>query len=383
VCSTRSDGRAEGDLSQGYFKLPSGGEISSGVRVSIWERITQKGRHNLDMDYHEAFKTIARDLSRGELTLLFGAGMSVDSNVPGGRKMAVQMLRRIALGDEKDTSRPDLDSLAGKYPFEAISDLLQEKKVDFSQWLKQEGGLGKALVSPAHTLLREVHEYVPNQFPRVVFTTNFDTLLEEGLGWDRAECVTSENFPSLSDAKRSKKVAVVHLHGCTNHPQSVVVGEISQATLRNSVFELFRGSLATETMVMVGYSMEDTNLRDIFYHIQSAAQKRRGMAKRTFAVSPADGDGGDILSAAGLAQKVWDRRGVDHLPFSAEKFFSELFKYLTDYLEHDLMGRVAFKMGINEGVLGNMLESATKPFSVLEPVDLLIYLDYALPAAEN
>lgn len=332
--------------------------------------------------YQEAYTTIAEYLAKGDVGFLCGAGMSRDSEIEIGCELAKRMLRRAVLGaTEVDNEHPILDRLASSYPFEAIADYLVQKLPNhvIAKWLcdERQGGFDKAEPKDSHKFLYELWATLGRKFPSMVFTTNFDNLIEEKFGSD-AICITNSNIYELATAKEKNKLAVVHLHGCVMFPESIVFGEERQATLEGAVFDLFRASLATEVFVMVGYSLRDTNLRHVFFNVQRVAKTRERLKKRTFAISPADGNLNDPTSEITIVKEIWRLRGVDHLAVSAADFFKNLFRVSDQFALTKMRDKVAGAIKKPLKTLDKMLESAAEPFEVIEPQDILEYLYCAL-----
>jgi hypothetical protein len=336
--------------------------------------------------YGEAYETIATNFLSGELGLLIGAGMSADEDgAPVAKDLSAKMLRRAVLGPghEEDKTHPEFDKLASKYPFEAVAGYLVSKLAhgenDLPDWLREEGGLGGPLKNPvAQRALHELYVHQPQRFPRHIFTTNFDTFIEDEFEEDEVCCITSLNVIDLVKARKRNQIAVVHLHGCVRYPGSLVYGEIALATEEGPIFDLFRSALALDSFALVGYSMTDTNLRNAFFEAQRVAATRKGLTKRTFAVSPASGAAYDPKSSAGLAKEIWHQRGVEHIAATAGTFFTTLFNAVDNFVEVHVRQAVARHLGKDEETLAKMLESACEPFGLLKPTDLLVYLYYAL-----
>jgi SIR2-like domain len=328
----------------------------------------------------EVFRTIAGSFWRGEVGLLVGAGMSAESHVALGSTIARRMLRRAVLGEQQeDVPNPVIDALAVQYPFEAIAEFLKEKVAyqDIAGWLNAQGGLADAKPSKAHCLLRDLYGLVPARFPKIIFTTNFDTLIEDAFE-SEAVCVTSVNLRELVKARESGKIAVVHLHGAVTHPDSIIAGEAALLDAEGPLFDLLRGALSTDIFVLMGYSLADTNLRSVFFDVQRVSKTRQGLQKRTFAVSPADGEFTDGASAASIARVMWKQRGVEHIPVTAGEFMASLYEATHNFIQFEMRQRVAEALGKTPATLDNLLETAARPFGVIEPQDLLVYLYYSL-----
>lgn len=336
-------------------------------------------------DYTAELREIAASLTAGDLGILLGAGMS-HGQVDLAAIMAKRMLRRALLGNgqEDNDSHDVIDREAERYPFEAIAALLREKHPynSLEKWLAKEGKLAAAKPGDAHRQLHELHNLVPHCFPRLLFTTNFDTLIEDEFA-DDARSITSKNLVDLIDARKERQIAIAHLHGSYKVPDSIVAGEGELAATEGCMFDLLRGALSTDIFVLVGYSLTDINIRRVFFDLQRIADTRHGLKKRTFAVSPAEGNPGDSTTAAGIARVLWRQRGVDHIAMSAAEFLRSLCLATTDFITVQVRQEVAVALGRDVATLDSLLESAIEPFGVLRPTDLLIYLYYTLSPHER
>jgi len=329
-------------------------------------------------EYTEDLSTVAEALTNGDLGILIGAGMSKESGLDTAAELSAKMLKR-ALGGALDPASPSIEELARSHPFEAIIEMLREKLpyADVARWLREDGGFADAKPSSPHFRLADLFALNKN-FPRIVFTTNFDLLIEDGFGDGTAIPITSENLHSLPEARQHGQVAVVHLHGAISHPTSLQVGEASLTAGDGAVWDLLRASLATDVFLLIGYSLTDANLKRVFYDVQRLATTRKGLQKRTFAVSPARGNPSNAQSESGMARKVWRQRGVDHIAMEAGSFLAALLETTKGHVEGKILVNVARTMGLEIDTLRDMLDSAAKPFRWITPFDLLLYLHYTL-----
>lgn len=331
--------------------------------------------------YLAEFDEISKGLANGEVGFFFGAGMSQGSGIHLGPELAKRMLRSAVYGVTRVEKESKIDDLATKYPFEAIAEFCRRKNnyQDLSEWLLEQGGIRKAEPIGAHKELHKLYDYLWPRFPSVLFTTNFDRLIEMELGDNKAVTVTTENLYDLRVAKKENKVAVVHLHGCVSYPKSLVAGEINQATLQGPLFDLLRAELAKDVFIFVGYSLSDTNLRQLFFDIQRISQTRYGLNKKTYIVSPAEGKLDDAGSEATIAREIWRLRGATHLALTAYDFFKSLRTATQNFLHYKAKAEVAERLvGGSIETLDSLLEGIAEKYSELEAKDLLLYLYYAL-----
>jgi hypothetical protein len=332
--------------------------------------------------YLNEFDEISSGLAAQEVGFLFGAGMSDKSGIHMGAELAKRMLRSAVYGATRvEEEAKEIDDIAIKYPFEAISEYCRTKTrfKNLSEWLLEHGGFKKAKPTTAHEGLFELYEYLETRFPSILFTTNFDHLIENSLGEKNAISVTIDNLQDLHKAKEEGKVAVVHLHGCIERPNTLITGEITQATLEGSLFDLFRAELAKDVFVFVGYSLADTNLRHIFFDVQRISRTRQGLEKDTYVVSPASGNPQNVDSESFIAKRIWEDRGATHLALSASDFFKSLTLATKNFVNFKAKQEVADRLvdGSLE-TLESMLESIAEKYRDLKADDFLLYLYYTL-----
>lgn len=107
----------------------------------------------------------------------------------------------------------------------------------------------------------EIVEFLSKRAFRVV-TTNYDKLAEELVGED--ECLTIT--PGLPIPRSSTRVKVYHVHGSTDSPENMIVTSDDYFKFINGE-SYFSRKLSTvlheNTVVIIGYSLGDTNLKAI------------------------------------------------------------------------------------------------------------------------
>lgn len=104
-------------------------------------------------------------------------------------------------------------------------------------------------------------DFLSNRAVRVV-TTNYDKLVEEIAGQKDCQSLT----PGLPIPRSSSRVKVYHVHGSTDSPENMVVTSDDYFHFMNSS-SYFSRKLSTvlheNTVVILGYSLGDTNLKAI------------------------------------------------------------------------------------------------------------------------
>lgn len=108
---------------------------------------------------------------------------------------------------------------------------------------------------------RHVTDFFSTRGFRVI-TTNYDKLAEDLAGTDRCQSIA----PGLPIPKSSAKVKVYHVHGSIDSPRNMVITSDDYFKFINN-HSYFSRKLSTvlheNTIVILGYSLGDTNLKSI------------------------------------------------------------------------------------------------------------------------
>jgi hypothetical protein len=133
-----------------------------------------------------------------------------------------------------------------------------------------------------------LHRSIAALRPHSIFTTNFDELLEAALRDERVEFTTvtsDEEAPYLS----SQRCDLVKIHGTISRPGSIVLTSRDYETFdrsRPAIARLLATTLQTRTVLFVGYSVTDINLRQILSVVhEEIGSLRRRLYMLAFALS--------------------------------------------------------------------------------------------------
>lgn len=135
----------------------------------------------------------------------------------------------------------------------------------------------------------------------LVITTNFEFLLEEGYASVRRYCRPILNEDELSIDATAPRVDLLKLHGDLHHPDRLIATEddYDSFVARYPIIATFVGNLLIrKTALFVGYSLEDSDFRQIWLLIKQRLGRMRRMA---YALT---------VGAAPHAIARFERRGV-------------------------------------------------------------------------
>jgi SIR2-like domain len=312
-------------------------------------------------------KPVLDDLVNGRWLPIIGAGMSLNAHVTSGQ-------------------RPPLWGELGKLLEDDLIDFNSSGALDAISAYEHE--LGRARLMDKLTQVLLIHEAQPGAAHKsfcsipfdIVCTTNFDFLLEQEyrLGPNVVYPILEEEQLSLNSSKAG--VNLLKLHGDLHHPRRMVVTEADyDGFLAN--YPLFATYLAnlliTKTAVLVGYSLDDPDFRQI-WHVVS---QRLGRTRR-FAYTI-------VLGANQSDISRFERRGVKviNLPGTRDKYgeilaaaFDELRELLRD--EAFTVMKPTEERTMQELSLPRSAPSRLCFFSL--PLEVLpFYKDQVFPALED
>lgn len=225
---------------------------------------------------------LVEQFARGNGVIFVGAGLSQGAGLPGW----ADLVRELA--SELDGCPTDVDyrEIAQYYDIEHSRQRLVQRLRDQLDTLK---------VSPTSVHAELVKLSVP-----IIFTTNYDDLLEQALR--AAKCPYT---PVVGNADISfwsvDRLQLVKLHGDLNQPESIIITTEDYdrfASSRKSLADILKVILQTKTVLFLGYSATDPDLRLI---LTQARDESGRLARNLYTVQ---------FSPPPLTIKDLERRGL-------------------------------------------------------------------------
>ena len=189
---------------------------------------------------------LAESLRRHNVALFIGAGLSIGAGLPGWEKLIRPLANRIGYTatDMLKAAQYYENRLGRQALISHLRDQLDTTGIEPSQ---------------NHALI--------TQLPvNIVFTTNFDDLLERAYreaGRAVSLVVGAAELPFWDESR----VNLVKLHGTYNRPDSFIITEHDYNTVyqKNAlVVKQLNALLATKTFLFIGYSMSDPDFNQIY-----------------------------------------------------------------------------------------------------------------------
>ena len=119
----------------------------------------------------------------------------------------------------------------------------------------------------------------------VVFTTNYDRLLELAFQEQGREVDVVVEDPQIGRVTERSRTTLVKMHGCVSRPHSLVVTREdydAYARRHPAIITYLQSLLSTRTFLFVGFSLRDPNFRSIYRIVQQVLGSFRRYAYAIF-----------------------------------------------------------------------------------------------------
>ena len=289
-------------------------------------------------------KELASSVLSRQVVFLFGAGMSYDSGMALFTPLVRRMVRDLCLG-EVDLTDADLEWVEGQYPSEAIAQAYDSKKGSAK--------LNDLIMSNYKDVIAEPHDghkilprFIESRHVDRFYTTNWDTLIEDALSEDdteRAVSITESNVAELGRTAASGAVPVVHLHGAVASDHKCLITERDTYRTDTRLHYILSGELMTKSLVLIGYSMRDIDLRSVYLRVSGILGK--DLARQTYVVTPLTQNREWEWR---LADYIWGSRGVVLIPVGAKQLLPYLADLVDDVSADDVLAKISRETGEND-----------------------------------
>lgn len=307
---------------------------------------------------------LIHEIKRGQVVLFLGAGASMGSKTKSGAK---KMYSADALRDELCDR-----FLGGKdkhLPLASVSELSisESDKVSVQQFVKE-------LFIDFRPC--EFHKKLPKYRWSTIFTTNYDRLIE--LSYDGYEDTCQRLVPIIrtsdrmdSMVKPPEDLAYIKLHGCISHindedPDLILTPDqyVTHRKKRSTLFERLKALGTSHTILFVGHSLEDSDIRTALADIQDLAESR----PRYYAL---------MLNFNERQSRLWESKRITLIDGTFEQFMNTLEGSITD-LERTILSISNKQHPLERQFVSK--EYSLTPQAISELNNSLIYVDAAMPS---
>lgn len=247
-------------------------------------------------------------LESGQCVLFLGAGIGSSvrdphgNPAPDGPQLTQLLIDHFGLGDLEDTSLPQVAQLVeirkGRAELESfIADRLRD-------------------LDPNDDLC-----WLFSLKWKAIFTTNYDAAIQRGyskLATPRQTPVSISATSDLTVPDADFEVPIYHLHGSLFHGETakILITEDDYARFREKrrmLFELLKIQFATRTILYIGYSNQDPNLREILAELR--AEFAPSSPPPAFRIAP---------GTAPAEREILSARGVETIDATLDTFVTHM-----------------------------------------------------------
>jgi len=264
----------------------------------------------------EVPQTLLDDLAENKVVPVVGAGFSKNAILPKGCSMPDwnQLGKKVG---EYIPNYEYLNAIDSLSLFESYF-----SRVKLIEILNNELHINDIVPGDAHFSFC-------NLFLDTICTTNFDFLIEEALKKIKRphSVIVSEKQLSINTYDSTK---LIKLHGDFNHPEQLVITEEDYDCFieRNKILATYIANMfITKTILLIGYSFEDIDTRNIWKIVQERLGK---LARPAYVV---------LVDANPIEISRFERRNIRVINLKGEKadypsilnqFFIEIKQYIDD-----------------------------------------------------
>ncbi|ENJ1345623.1 SIR2 family protein [Vibrio cholerae] len=306
---------------------------------------------------------LINEIKRGRVVLFLGAGASMGSISKSGKEMfSANALRdklcERFLGDnDKDLSLASVAELS----------ISESDKVTVQQYIKE-------LFEDFEPC--DFHRKLPKYKWSTVFTTNYDLLIEGA--YDVFEQKSQSLVPIIrttdrmdSMVKPDEDLAYIKLHGCISRinetdPELILTADqyATHQKKRNTLFERLKSLGTSHTVLFIGHSLEDSDIRAALSEIQDLTDSR----PRYYAL---------MLGGSDRQKRLWESKRITVLNGTFKAFMDSLDSQVTD-IERALISISDKQHPIERKFVNN--DFSLTPQALSELNNSLRFVDGAMPS---
>ena len=213
---------------------------------------------------------LRRTYREGRLILFVGAGVSAGLGLPTWQELVNEMARQLGFPPAEFATYGDYRALAEYHRLRMGRKSILRWMAD--EWHKPGIDIGESAL----------HRLIVDGCFRRIYTTNFDRWIEAAHDAYGKEYVRVSNVRDLAKATDSVR-QIIKFHGDFEEGDSIVLDETSYFERLNFESPLdikLRADLLDHSVLFIGYSISDTNIRLILYKLWRTWEQARASSDR-------------------------------------------------------------------------------------------------------
>lgn len=254
-----------------------------------------------------------------EVVIWAGAGISLYSGYPSGKRMGEILLENLSNAERKEINEnlllPDLAEefyrIKGSNKNSLIR-ILNKTFIDFK---------------PTSTSCHDKIVSIPHF--KTIITTNYDKLFENAYGGEGQLIYSPAQIPYID----KNKTSIFKIHGDLTEPNSIIITKsdyirfFAENTEYNILWTLIKERISTNCILFMGYNLEDHNISAVFDRITDALKDNQ---KECFFIAP---------NIPKTKENHLISKGIHYINMTAEEFVDELTENIKENLISDLQDK--------------------------------------------
>jgi hypothetical protein len=246
---------------------------------------------------------LAASIRARKVHLFVGSGVSASAGMLGWQDLIGEMANGIKKENTAHSAK-ELDEFLSRADYIDIAELFRET-VGLSAYLRflRERYRRDAPVSP---LLKAIAKLEV----RIVFTTNYDKLLETAFRRNAKIDPPVIIYPTQLNYIEEEETRIIKVHGDIDHPSSIVLTRKDYAEYgsRHAEFvSMLQSSINGYTMLFVGFGLRDPNLQRIYSDARNLFESTN---RQAYAL---------MTGTNAVERALWHDDGLTILPLSSHR----------------------------------------------------------------
>lgn len=261
------------------------------------------------------FERLIKLVRKCKVSPFIGAGFSIEAKAPSVADLITAILAEF--DNEELRNQHKEDSLQDLTNF-FVEEICNGSRNQLIELLKDKFNFTPACMND-HNMLAKIPHF------KHVFTTNYDTLLEDS--YPQAERNIVRNDKDCTYIQ-DNKTTIFKIHGDFTYPDTVVITsndyeQFFKKPVNSKLWDLTKTEFLTKNILFIGYNLYDDNIIDIIKHISKAVGKNK---KEMFLIVPKINES---------RKKQLKKLGVTYYEAYASEFLNELITELKANISKD------------------------------------------------
>lgn len=211
-------------------------------------------------------KSIYESYHNKRLILFIGAGASCELGLPSWNELIEKIANNLGYEPEVFKSYGNHRELAEYYK-------LETKDNDYKLL---RASLKKKWIYTKPIQSSRLHELIAKSNFETIYTTNYDNCLEDAFSYYKEAFTKVVNVTDLNNSNNKNKRRIIKFHGDLNESTNFVLDESSyfeRLEFDNPLDIKFRADILNNSILFIGYSISDINVRQLLYKLHHTWRK--------------------------------------------------------------------------------------------------------------